>query len=213
MSSGNSNNFWDSLLDAAHPFNIISKIVQFFFFGVITATPYVVKNLDIVTENVKIAGTSGIWIVIAYLKALLSSTWKGVGIGLSTVFNTLITLIKAVVTDVEPPGVGTIIFSVAVLIFATLMFYQPLQLFFNIIDCQKGRFHSGALILLISLVATLIIMSPIAHLMTSGETITSGLAEEENTVKITDLNETINETLEESPKVVNALNMFELEGG
>jgi len=167
----------DSFQDALKPGNIVSKILQFFFFGVVTATPYIVRNLDQVAFKVQESGAVGAAVLLAYFKALLAAMWTGVGIGLSTLFSTLINF-----ADLwQAKAYGTIIFSIIVLVFATLMIYQPLRLLFNILDLQKGRKHSAMLVGLVSLAVTLVVAAPIAY-YTVGDTITSGLDDQISTV-------------------------------
>lgn len=202
----------DSFLDAVKPGNIFAKVVQFIFFGLITATPYVVANLDQVADTVRASRTTGIWTVLAYLKALVGAMWVGVGIGLSTVFSTIIH-IKDMIGDQR---IGTILFSVMVMIFATLMIYQPMRLGFNILDRQKGRKHSAVTIALFSFATMLIVASPIAYLLTDGGTITSGITDDSaEPVQDTEVNESVgvNVTVEddEDTSITNSLNM--LSGG
>lgn len=210
MTDSQKSGFMDSLLDAVKPGNVISKVLQFFFFGLVTATPYVVKNLDMVATKVQESGTVGIGAVFAYLKALFGAMWTGVGIGLSTVFDTIINIGDVL----DQQKIGTILFVLIVMIFATLMIYQPLRLLFNILDMQKGRQHSRSTIMIISFVVMLVIASPLAHLLTQGDTITSGLSEGDNeTVSDVGLNETdFNitgvENGENNNSLVNSLNML-----
>lgn len=196
----------DSLLDAIKPGNVIIKIFLFLFFGLITATPYVIKNLDSVMSKVRESGASGVWVFIAYIKALLGAMWMGVGIGLSTVVNTIFHFKDVLANQM----IGTMIFSVLVILFATATVYQPLRLLFNILDAKRGRKHSASTIVLISLVSVLVIAAPISYLVLGGETITSGVKEKD--VVDSDFNESlvVNDSSSNS-SIVNSLNM--LKGG
>lgn len=189
------------MANAFSPGNLLSRFIQFIIFGVVTATPYLVKNLDQVAVKVQQTGAIGIWVVIAYFRALMSSTFQGLLIGLSTIFNTIININ----TVLAEQRFGTLAYTALVLIFATLFLYQPIRLIFNIIDMQKGRQHSAVMIGIISLIITMVVASPIAYLLNDGTTITSGIKEEEPEEKLPIANETVEDTL------VNSINL--LEGG
>lgn len=173
--AGNKRGFADSLTDAVRPWNIFLRIAQFIAFGLITATPYLIYNLDKVGLVVKMSGKSGFSVFISYVGALFSAMWKGFFIGLSTLFSTIINL-GAVI---DQRMIGTMIFSAVVLVFAVMTAYQPIRLFFNIIDMSKGRDHSRLLILSISF-AVVVVLSPLAFAITGGETITSNIMTEED---------------------------------
>ena len=205
MSNQRTEGFLDSLFDAVKPGNVISKLLQFLFFGLITATPYVVQNLDKVAQTVQDSGATGIGVIFTFFKALFGAMWIGVGIGLSTVFGTIIH-IKDVIGELQ---IGTMIFSAIVIIFATLMIYQPTRLLFNILDLQKGREHSAVTIMAISLVLTLVVASPLAYLLSGGETITSGLDSDDEIEQPEEISgETMNETQTNETGIVNSINML-----
>jgi len=161
----------DSFVDAVSFSNIFLKILMFFVFGLITATPYLIYNLDHVAMKVKETGATGIFVLLAYLKALLGAMWKGMFLGLSTMFDAFLN-IGTVLSELH---IGTIIFSIIVFVFASLTVFQPLRLCFNIFDMRKGREHSRAFVLLVSALVTLLILSPVSWLIAGGETITSGI--------------------------------------
>lgn len=166
-----SGSFADSLFDAMSIGNVLLKILMFFVFGLITATPYLIYNLDTVAMAVKESGTTGVFVLLAYLQALWGAVWKGMFLGLSTLFDAFLN-IGTVISEVR---IGTMIFSITVLLFATLTTFQPIRLTFNILDLKKGREHSKTFVFIVSAVVTLVILSPVSWLISGGETITSGV--------------------------------------
>jgi len=199
--------FWDSALDAFRAGNIFLRFVLFVVFALITATPYLVFNLDKVGLAAKASGLSGFPLVWAFIKALTAATWKGLFIGLSTVFDTVINIGEVLGNG----SWGTLFFSLMILLFATMTFFQPLRLFFNVIDMQKDRKHSRGFIFLISLVFVLVVMSSIAWLITGGETITSNVEDSEDEVDdLANMNGSINDT---NSTVLNAIDMIQIDGG
>lgn len=204
----NSGSLADSFFDAMSIGNIFLKIVQFFVFGLITATPYLIFNLDHVAMNARETGTSGIFLLIAYMQALFGAMWKGMFLGLSTLFNTFLH-ISTVISEFK---IGTMIFSLVVLVFATLTVFQPIRLTFNILDMRKGRDHSRIFVFFISLIVTALVVSPISWLVAGGETITSGVDEDGNSKLNSPVNETTNQTqTQQDPaeSIIAAINMLE----
>lgn len=209
--SGSFADFTDSLLDALRPGNVILKFVQLIIFGLITATPYLIFNLDQVTGKVQAAGATGFFMkALLYAKALMGATFTGMIIGFTTLFDTII----HVSTVFKEHMIGTIIFSAIVLLFGTLTVYQPTRLIFNILDMQKGRRHSRSLVIVTSLVLVVFVISPISYLLNDGETITSGLADKN---KDNSTNQTVPENNQSNSsnedKIINSLNMLTDGGG
>lgn len=166
--------FGDSLLDALSPGNVILKLFQFIIFGLLTAFPYLINNLNQVHGKVVAAGASGVGAAWLYVKALLGATWKGMFIGLSTLWDAMMNYS----TVIGERQIGTMFFVAIVLLFATLTVYQPIRLMFDILDRQKGEGHSAWLVGLVSLVVILIVAAPISSFVLEGQTITSGIADD-----------------------------------
>lgn len=162
----------DSFADAVTPSNILTKIFHFFVFGVLTATPYLVKNLDGVVSASRSAGAGWFGTLLAFFKALAASTWTGVGIALNTIFTTLINF-NHVIAD---RMIGTLLYTIVMFFFATLLFFQPLRLLFNIMDAKQGREHSKSFIFVVSVVVV-ILASALTYAITDGDTITSGISD------------------------------------
>lgn len=164
-----------SFLDAVKPGNIIKKILFFVFFALITATPFLVMNMDEVGNRVMsedIAGGAKAWL---YTKGMLGAMWTGVGTGLSTIGYTLMNFFNLLVEH----RIGTIVFSVIVLIFASVMFSQPVKLLLDIFDLKSGEETPSIISFLIALALTLVLISPIIYIA-GGTTITGETWETRN---------------------------------
>lgn len=171
--SGTSKSFVDSFVDAFKVSNIFLKIFQFFIFGLVTATPYLIHNMNMLSEKIP-EGAGFLGSLLPFLSSLWSVMWKGLAIGLSTVFET----VKSVVTMSFNGMYGSLIYSAIVVFFATLTFFQPIRLTLNVFDMQEDHRHSKMLVYLISLVVVLVIATPLAYTITGGETITSRVKKE-----------------------------------
>ena len=172
------------------------RILLFILFGMVTSAPWVVMNLD------AFSGFQGGW---GFVKTLFGVILKGSLIGLSTVFATLHSFFGGVKV-----GLGTMIFGLIVTVFATFTIYQPIKLFMLAVSVGRQEVHA-LLIIVISLVITLIILSPIASAVVKGETITSSVKfdKPQNNVvapSVPQINQTSN--LTNSSKIVNSLNML-----
>ena len=184
------------------------RFALFLVFGLITATPYLVYNFDAVPQKVSESGASGWLMVFEFFKALTATTLKGMSIGLST-FTEAVFHIATVISEKQ---IGTMIFALVVVLFATASLFQPTRLFFNIIDMQKGRQHGRGFIILISAVIVVFVAAPLCWLFTGGETITSGLQKEiisgdkSDSAAMHPQNDSINDS-----EIIKSLNM--LEGG
>lgn len=202
----NKGGFMDSFLDAFKAGNIFLKIVMFLFFGLITATPYLIYNLNNAQMKIAETGITGIPAGLKYLGALLSSIWAGIFIGMSTIFATILSIFKGQYLMAD------IVFSAIVLIFGTLTLFQPIRLFMNAIDMKKGRQHSRSLVMLISVVIILIIVAPFSYLALDGKTITSGVSEDVN-IKEELKEEIFNITEENNNSIIPTINLLNEGGG
>ena len=77
--------FFESAKTALHPLNILMRLFFFVLFALISATPYLIQNFNEVSK-----GTSGGFLI--YLRALFSTTWKGIFVGLSTLWDSFLRL-------------------------------------------------------------------------------------------------------------------------
>ncbi len=186
MAQRSDDSFIDGFADAFRASNVFLRVTMFIVFGLVTATPYLIYNLDMAPSIVEETGASGIGAAWVWFKALMSATWTGMFIGLSTVANTVMSFAKG-----DFPGWATTVFSGLVFLFATLTVFQPTRLFFNAIDMQKGRKHPAWQIYMISAVVVAVVLSPVAFWVNDGDTITSGVKD----AYVDDLNSSVSDSL------------------
>jgi hypothetical protein len=175
------------------------RIMLFVLFGLVTSAPFIIMNLDLLRDF------NGAW---GFTKNIVGLIFKGMFIGLSTVFEAT----KAFFGN--NVGYGTLIFGALVLVFATFTIYQPVRLFMSGVSFGKNEVPSF-IIALISLVIVWVILTPIAHAVMGGETITSGVNFEKKSgdVSANQNNVPINQSsnnnsTNQSNSVVNSLNML-----
>jgi len=179
----------NAFADALKPGKIIFKLVMFFVFGFLTAVSYIIYNIDQVWNNVTNDGGTKMSFILAYLGALTKAMWIGIGIGLSTLWNTLINL----GTTLSSHHYGTLIYSVIVLGLVSVMVYQVVSFILDATDKQMGRGYSMLTGVAISIGLTLLVFAPISHAILDGQTITSGV---ENNAELDLLDELLNNTIE-----------------
>jgi hypothetical protein len=190
----------DSASDAFTGSNILYKFVMFVIFGIVTAFPYLVYNLDQVSLKVAETGVTGLAMLWQYLLALGGASKTGFFIGLSSLFDTLIRFPEVWSQRL----LGTLGFSLLVLIFATATVFQPLRLLLNAIDMKKGRHHSRAMVVFFSVIVVLL-LSPLAWLIMDGETLTTGIEDEQVVDTITEDLVNITESIVEESPIINLL--------
>ena len=191
--------FFESAQSALHPLNILMRLFFFILFALISATPYLIQNFNEVSKS-----TSGGFLV--YLQALFSATWKGIFVGLSTLWDSFIRFNEVYFPPFE---IGTIIYVSIVFIFAVWSFSQPIGLFFNVIDMEKKR-KFVVIPIIVTVLITALIISPLAYMVNDGETIISRIGDGNKTTTITDV--LINESNQSNSSITNSINML-IDGG
>lgn len=192
------NRVFNSAKKALSPLNLLFKFSLFIIFSVLTAFPYLIKNIDGVWSKVIASGISSTGaIILMYLKALWGTMWQGVFIGLSTAWDSFLNF-----STYSQQGLyGTLGYSIMVAIFATVAVYQPVSVLFDILDKTEGKNYSVGLAFFVS--AMIVILgSPIAHYSLEGQTLTSGLVQDAPTV-----DEIVNETVAEIPNDIPTLDL------
>jgi len=184
--------------DALNPINVLFTILKFMFFGILIGLPYLIYNLDKVFNSTQTN-------FLPYLSALGKTLWQGIFLGLSTVWETFINIINGTIGK----NYASIGFSVLILIFSVLTFHQIIRILFNIFDMKKGRATPKTVTLFVALIITLFIISPFSNIYLKGETITSGVKEEE--VEPPSINTTNNESIN-TTLINNETNIINLLG-
>jgi hypothetical protein len=188
---------FESGADALNPLNVLIRLAFFMFFGLITALPYTIRNLD----SISLSGDGSF---INYTLAFLSASQEGFFIGLSTLGKLMSDFFSG---SLENIPLGTAIFSIFVLIFAIWTFMQPIGLIVNTFDLIKGNKAGNVVIALLGSILLVVMLSPFAYSILDGKTITSEL--ESNTDDSFDINQTANESIESNENtVVNSINML-----
>lgn len=177
----------ESFFEAIKPANILRRVFLFLIFGVILALRTLVSNLD----NVGRMGGG----FFDYFRAITSAMWEGVWLTLGSIWSVIINPEGYMATN-SYGSIGFVIFSLIVLI---LFFFQPVSLFMNIIDGQRGQANGVPLRLAVTLIL-IIILSCIIYYTGSGVPITSTLPTINETI-----NQTINQTIQNGGSVIDLI--------
>jgi len=200
MTETKTNKLMESLLKELSIKNILIRIGLFIFFGVMTAFPYVIKNIDKAFVN----AVGNLWWekALSFLSIISISIFKGILIGLSTIADIGLKLLSG--DGFLGTGGGTIIYGIFVLIFALFVVYQPVRFILNVFDTH-GEEPSRLLVGGVSFMILLLVLIPSSFFFLEGETLTSRI---EMTDKIMDDN--FNDTLpiiDTSGNIIDFINM------
>ena len=151
-------NFSESAASLLFPDNIILKTIVFFAYGIVTSLPYLFKNLS----TTKVEGSA-----VSYY---LSQAGKGFLVGLSTIYNNLLNI----TTIISQRMFLSLLLTLFLLVFAVMTFYQIADIFIRLTDI--GKSFSPISVGIFSLLI-IIVLSPLASVITEGKTITDSWSE------------------------------------
>lgn len=167
--------FWDKLFSSAgnalNPLNVLGAMIKFFIFGLIIGTPYLIMNLNMLSDQLRASNATKMSAVWLTLRSLLKTIWQGIFVGLSTFWDAFLRFREVIGT----PEWGTIIMISIVILFTTFTVHQPLSIIFDIFDLKKKKATPKIISLFVSFFLTVALLSPLAYyVILDGQTITSG---------------------------------------
>lgn len=177
----------DSTVEALSPKNLLRRLFLFLIFGVILALRTLVTNLDEVGR----AGGG----LFAYMSAISNAMWEGVWLSLGSVWSVIINPMGYINSN----SWGSIVFVVISLGLLLLFFFQPVSLFMNIIDGQRGQATGVPLRIMVALIV-IAVLSCVVYYSGSGVPITSALPIANETI-----NQTINQTIQNGGSVIDLI--------
>lgn len=154
--------FWDSLLEAISPGNLLWRLVSLIIFGFFLALKNLIGYIDAWGNS-----NTGL---IGLFWALYHAQRDGVSIALGSVWK----VFSAPSAYIQSNWWGSIIFSVLSMLALIAFVYQPVSLFFNIFDGRRGQ-ATGKGIRIFASVILVIILSGVVFHNVKGETFTSDL--------------------------------------
>jgi hypothetical protein len=170
QSRSSSDRFWGGLSNAFSKRSFMGTLLKFFAFGLVSALPYVVSNLNAV--GVRASAGEGFFMVFwLFLSSLAHSMFVGMLFAGSTVWYGLTNF--AVLFD--PFQFGTVLYlliAVPALLFTA---YQPVSLVFSWFEGDSSRPYNPILVLALALLL-MIGFSGAAHTVLDGRTITDQLS-------------------------------------
>lgn len=158
--------FWNSTRDAFSVQNVLGTLFKFFAFALLSAFPYVVRNLDKVGEQV--SGLNPFFVFLSFLKALGASMFTGMLIAASTAWQG-ITNFGALFDPIKFGTIFYLLLAIPALVFTV---YQPISLIFNWLDLRQGRAYNPILALALTVILT-IALAGTASFALDGQTLTS----------------------------------------
>jgi len=182
----------ESFLDAMSPSNIVRRLVLFLIFGVILAMRTLVDNLD----NVGRSGGG----LFDYVGAIGNAMWEGIFLSLGSLW----VVIQNPMGYINSSSWGSILFVIASFIVLIMFFFQPISLFMNIVDGQKGQSTGIPLRMLVTIIL-IIIMSAIVYYAGLGSNpMVNALPMVNESVNST-INMTLNETVSNGGSIIDLL--------
>lgn len=145
--------------------SFFSALWKFVAFGVLSALPYIITNLDKVGEHIK---TASIWnIIFSLLGALSGSVWTGMVIAGGTIWDSIVHYHDVLGTF----HFGTILYLIVVIPALLLTIFQPVKIIAEIFEGDK---YNPILAFTIT-IALMLLFSAVCYYANDGQTITSGI--------------------------------------
>lgn len=154
------------------PLMVLGALFRFLVFGVLSALPYIIVNLNKVGADLK--GESFFRFILSLFFALGKATAKGVFIAGSTLWYSL-TNMKDVFGGFR---IGLWLYLLIVIPALLLTIYQPIKILTGLLDLGRKEREPNPVLALALAVMVMLMVAAISNWVNKGEIITSGVLED-----------------------------------